>query len=234
MKPITFDRNNASYDRFNRLSITPGGGWLEFESGEVCYTLSAPDPDVRMFYPKYNATIFMPGDQCAPDIYDPTTGKVIPAAQLSWPGSSPYLVADHDYKKVKRLNRMHQNVQLPAQLRFASAYWAAHDSEPVADSVTYFPPNVFTKEQKEYLEVCKGAATMIIAMRSSDHMLSSATTKNQGTIQKDIQTALEQDVQPMIFLEQFGFRPLSILKASPSEFVRRSPVTIPFAIIKEK
>lgn len=235
MKTLTFNRNNAVYDRFGRFSIESRGGWLQFENGEVCYTYSSPDPEYRIFYPEYDATIFMPGDRHAPDIYDPATDKVIPAAQLSWSGSSPYLVADHGHKKVKRLDRMRLNVQLPKQLRFASAYWAAADAEVVANPVTHYPPNVFTKEQKEFLKTCQGAASMIMALRSSDPELTrSKILMSQCTMQADIQAALEQDIQPMIFLEKFSHRPLSILKASPSEFVMRSPVEIPFAIIKEK
>lgn len=235
MKQITFDRNKADYNhRFDRFSISSREGWLEFESGEVCYTQSSPPPENRMFYPKYNATIFMPGDRRAPDIYDPATDKVIPTAQLCWGGGSPYLVADHDYKKVKRLRTMFSNVQLPRQLRFASAYWAASDSEPVASPIMYYPPNVLTKEQKEFLKGCQGAASMVMALRSSDHEWAGRATKSQCPVQEAIQGAIELDVQPMIFLEQFGHRPLSILKDSPAEFVLRSPVTIPFAVIKEK
>lgn len=234
MKTLSFDRNKATYDLFDRFSIESREGWLQFESGEVCYTSSSPDPEYRRFYPEYDATIFMPGDRHAPDIYDPATDKVIPAAQLSWKGCSPYLIADHGYKKVKCLGSMRSNVQIPYQLRYTSAYWAAADSEPVARPITYYPPNVFTKEKKEFLKTCQGAAAMIMALRSSDPGLSLSVTKNQGVTQTDIQAALDQDIQPMIFLEQFGLRPLGILKASPLEFVLRSPVTIPFAILKEK
>lgn len=233
MKPLTFDRNIASYDRFDRFSISSSEGWLEFENGEVCYTSAMPDPINRKFYPKYNATIFMPGDSRAPIIYDPATDKEIPAAQLSLKGS-PYLVADHEHKKVKRLASTYQNAQIPLQLRFASAYWAAADAEVVAHPITYYPPNVFTKEQKEFLKTCQGAATMIQALRTSNPELNSELVLHTCTTQAAIQTALELDIQPMTFLEQFGHRPLSILKASPSEFVLRSPVEIPFAIIKEK
>lgn len=233
MQQLTFDRNKANYDRFERFSISSNEGWLEFETGEVCYTHEKPDPEYRKYYPKYNTTIFMSGDNHGPDMYDPTTDKKIPAAQLSWQGSSRYLVVDHDYKKVKHLNRLYDNTQLPKQLRHATAYWAAPDSEVMAAPIEYYPPNTLTKEQKEFLKGCHGAASMVLALRSSNHELNPKLPLHTCTTQAAIQTALEQDMQPMVFLDQFGTTPLLTLKNAPADFIIRTLVTIPFAVLKE-
>jgi len=231
MKEIKFDMNEASFDHFHRFYIWEKG-FVRFENGETCYTRTRPDPDQRGHFPDFGVTIFTLNDSFAPTIYDPESGEKIPAGQLVYTGSSPYLLWDMDRNMVVELSRkIGKDRRLPKQIRnIASCYWAAHDSDPLADPLTYYPPNKLTKEQKEYVSTFPDVVPTVLALRHDDN---SPSLINTTPTLDDIQKAIENDESPLVFLNKFSPGVLFKLKDAPISNLPRKARVIPYGVVKK-
>lgn len=230
MKNVTFDRNKASYDRYERLWIEKDF-FLHFESGEVSYTHIGPDPEFRRHYPEYGVTIFMPGDTHMPKLYT-TDGHAVPAAQLNTGGGNPYLLWDHNHNMVVRLTRLHQNTTVPRDLRHFACYWPAPDSKPVAGSILYAPPNVLSPEQKEFMKECKALVPTVVAMRQDVRVLEDAAKQVKAASQGEVQDAITQGVPPIRFLEAYTWGCLNQLRDGGASWLVRTPIEVPYLVTK--
>lgn len=230
MKAIIFDRNEARYDKFNRMWIEHDY-FLRFETGEVCYTNIGPNPSDRKHYRDYGVTTFMPGDTHAPKLYT-REGVRVPAAQLDVGFGNPHLLWDHNHNMVVRLTRQHGVTTIPRDLRYVACYWAADDSKPIAGKIEYAPPNVLTPEQKEFMKECKALVPTVIAMRRDVRVLEDAATRVKAANQGEVQAAITQGVPPIRFLEVYTRGSLNQLEGGGASWLVRMPIKVPYLVTK--
>ena len=230
MNLVKFNRGDASFDRYDRFAYERDG-FLMFESGEVCYTRASTDPCDRKHYGTYGVTIFMPGDSHAPKLFT-KEGENIPTAQLDINGK-PHLLWDHRNNMVVRLAYQRDcNTQVPRDLRHFPCYWASEDSKPIAKPISYAPPNSLTKEQREYVATFSKIVPTVLAMRIDNPEIIRLANVRKPPTQADIQAALEGEVSPMRFLEQFEYGVMRHLQASPVGALQRAVKTVPYVVTK--
>lgn len=230
MKEVKFDRNKARYDRFDRMWIERDS-FLRFETGEVCYTNNSPYPADRRYYAEYGVTVFMPGDRHAPKLYT-TDGHAVPMSQLDIGDGNPYLLWDQEHNMVVHLTRQSGNTTIPKGLRYTECYWAADDSKPVAGKVKYAPPNVLTPEQREFMKECKALVPTVIAMRQDNPELTRIAQTTVIPRQGAIQSAIEQGVPPIRFLEEYTLGRLDQLREGGVSWLLRTPIEVPYLVTK--
>lgn len=234
MNKIEFDFGRARWDRFERFHMLEDA-FLVFETGEVCFTQRAPDPDKRIHYAKYGITVFMPGDSHAPKLYT-VEGAPVPAAQLELPnGGRPYLIWDHTTKVVKRIStyRSKQNPQVPAMLQTFAVYWAGEGAVPIASPIIVSPANIFTKEERAYVTACGDAATVTLKLLYSENILKTDAVIRSLTL-PDIQIAMQDNVSPMTLTKACVPSLLQKLMTGAIATIDRTPITHEYLTVKEK
>lgn len=223
MTPQKLDLNKADFNNFSRFSLV-SDGFLVFESGEVCYTRSSPDPEHRRHYAAYGVTVFMPGDSHTPKMFLPT-GEPVPAAQLELPqGGRPYLIHDYATDVIKRLDYKwaRKDLQVPTPLSGYPVYWAGAGAIPVASPIVVSAANTFTKEERAYVMACGDAAMLTLKLLYSENVLKTEAI-NKDIYLADIQKALREDISPTAFVMTYLPSKLQELRSGAIAAIQRTP-----------
>lgn len=228
MNDIRFDKNIAVADLYAYMTIS-NYPWLRTVTGETVFVDCAPSPDNRKHFSEYGCSVFMPTDSHAPKLYTPE-GIHIPAAQLEHRGQ-PYLLWDHAQNMVVEIRHGGVGTQVPSCFRRFAVYWSAHDSRPVGSPITYLPPNKFTPEELSFVRQLKPAAIMEAAVRRDG-----GSWKKEAEIlridQSSLKAEMERGATPASLVNKFNLQLLETCIESPASIIRRTGVTIPYAITK--
>lgn len=160
MKLHDFDATSRKWDEY-RAFHHAHTHFVQFETGELIYTLAEPDPGNRHRYSNHNVTIANTADAECPLLFHPETGAKLVRTHLNR-GGSQWLAIDHDHKIAVRLHpARHYRVSsenqytspIPDHLQGrAAAYWPGPQSEPIGRPIAVSSPTVVTPEQKAHMQ----------------------------------------------------------------------------------
>lgn len=186
LAPMTND--NRRWDEYRAFHWNVARGFVQFETGELIYTISKPDPDQRRIFRDLDVQIVATGDKDCPRFVTPE-GEKVASAWLNRKGQS-YLAVDLTTGRAVQLgghitygrakpDARDEQAPFYLQGRF-TAYWAGPGRNPVGKPIDYAPPMKYEGEERQRLDNLKAQCEAWCALMGIEPKRYSRTEKIDG------------------------------------------------------